>query len=190
MKFAELLIKVKSLAAEQTIIRRDENKYVRSFRWAEAVLQARSGLRLSHRKKRILSRSIRRHGCDAGTGRGTPNPPSYIEQRMALDAFDPRIWSATGASSPELEARAKEARRAYGSLAGHRLELKEESRSALLALAFLRGRAYGTVERRSRTEPSWDRIRRIASKFGGPEIEQTWSGWLEEARTYWAAHRA
>lgn len=47
------------------------------------------------------------------------------------------------------------------------VDLRGEQRSALLAYAFLRGRPYAAAEPKAATPPDWERVRRIAEKFGG-----------------------
>jgi len=68
----------------------------------------------------------------------------------------------------------KEERKAKGrdsqllsSLQCHRrISLREESRSAQLAYAFLRGLQYEQVERKCKTPPNWYRVKQLVEKFG------------------------
>ena len=54
------------------------------------------------------------------------------------------------------------------SLRNHRLhEVRREARHALLAYGFLRGRPRAVVEAKARAEPSWERVLKLAEKYGG-----------------------
>lgn len=103
--------------------------------------------------------------------------------RRALAAGGPPAW----------EEALEGAVRTFWSLRHHRGELRAESRSAQLALAFLRGRSYATVEAVARTAPDWTRIWKIAAKFASVEgpprvaLEARWTAWLTEAQADWLA---
>lgn len=44
--------------------------------------------------------------------------------------------------------------------------IRPEVRSAHLAYGFFKGRAYGVMENRAKTEPNWDRIEKLVKKYG------------------------
>lgn len=68
--------------------------------------------------------------------------------------------------------------RSFWSLRDHRAGLRSESRAALLALAFLRGRAYADVEAFSRSGAPFGRAAEIAKKFGGDRWSMDrWAAW-------------
>lgn len=118
MRFEELKIKIRSLAAEQTMI---------------------------HRREIKLKKRARRQRVHPST---------------RLDATVASFWS----------------------LRGHRVELRDESRAALLAYAFLRGIPYAKLELVSRTDPPLRRVERIARKFGEADFsEAAWDGWERAA---------
>lgn len=138
-RFAELRIKIRSLADEQTTIRRTEERY-----------------RAAARALRKVSKG------DAPPGR-EPFKGSDCGALLAL------------------------AERSFWSLRVHRGELRSESRSAMLALAFLRGRPYSEVEAVARVAPEWARVHRIAVSFGGdggPEMLARWREWLRAAEAH------
>lgn len=85
---------------------------------------------------------------------------------------------------------------AHNSLVRHMADVvKTEYRSALLALAFLKGKPYSSVERFTRKRPDWGRIERLVKKyypmrfFNDPhprqaEMDELWNKWLQEAREH------
>jgi hypothetical protein len=139
-RYAELRIKIRSLADEQTTIRHSEERY------------------------RAAARILRK------LERGEPIPPG----RGPFKGHDRAALLARAEGT-------------FWSLRRHRAELRAESRSAMLALAFLRGRPYATVESVSRTEPAWQRIQRLAVSFGGggtdggAEMAARWQAWQADA---------
>lgn len=63
-------------------------------------------------------------------------------------------------------------------LANHRkVVVRREARNSLLALAYLRGRAYRAVERSCRTEPGWDQVERMVKKYGPPRHNISFNEW-------------
>lgn len=162
MRLAELKIKIKSLAAEMAWIHHDERKARRSRDSARARRRALDGEHLSHRAIR------------AAVG---PPPPTVIEDRDAVFpvwgfvAWDwPGALRGTREQHVAAEAHHDDVRE---SLHWHRHGLKAEMRATLIAYAYLRGRPYRRVEPGSRTSPDWDRVERIADRFGGAKRSRT-----------------
>lgn len=49
----------------------------------------------------------------------------------------------------------------------HRIIIvREESRNALLAYGFIRGREYKQMEKNAKTQPNWRRIKKLIQKYG------------------------
>lgn len=49
-------------------------------------------------------------------------------------------------------------------------DVRREQRAALLAYAFIRGRSYAEVERRTRSAPDLTRLKQLVEKYGTPVI--------------------
>jgi hypothetical protein len=57
------------------------------------------------------------------------------------------------------------------SLRKHRLrDVRAEGRYALLAYGFLRHRPLAAVEGTARSEPCWERVQKLAEKYGGGDL--------------------
>jgi hypothetical protein len=53
----------------------------------------------------------------------------------------------------------------------HRLrDVRAEARYALLAYGFLRHRPLAAVEGKARSEPCWERVQKLAEKYGGGDL--------------------
>lgn len=66
-----------------------------------------------------------------------------------------------------------------GSLRHHRIcPLRYESRHALLAYAYLRGRPYHQQEPKPKSPPDAERIRQIVRKFGDYQADSGVDDWL------------
>lgn len=67
----------------------------------------------------------------------------------------------------------------------HRVkDVRRESRSANIAYGFVRGRRYDQIERFSWTQPDWNRVKRLATKYTDKPIEETeaqFDAWMTEA---------
>ena len=70
----------------------------------------------------------------------------------------------------------------------HRMhEVRSEARHALLAYGFLRGRTYRRLENKAARAPDWDRVQKLAEKFGAtakadlPMVAQRFAQWKEVA---------
>ena len=77
---------------------------------------------------------------------------------------------------------------ARNGLRRHRIhEVRPEARHALLAYGFLRGRDYRALEAKAACAPDWDRVQRLAEKFGAaakadqPGIAQRFARWKDAA---------
>lgn len=68
----------------------------------------------------------------------------------------------------------------WAGLRGHRLDLRQEQRSAYLAYGYLRGVPYRRIEREGSATPDVNRIGQLVSKFG-PQKASTDAikAWLE-----------
>ncbi len=44
--------------------------------------------------------------------------------------------------------------------------VRNEARHTLLAYGFLRGRTYHKIENKAKIEPSWDKVRKMVTKYG------------------------
>jgi len=70
----------------------------------------------------------------------------------------------------------------------HRIhEVRPEARHALLAYGFLRGRDYRRLESKAARAPDWDRVQKLAEKFGAvtkadlPAVAQRFAQWKDAA---------
>ena len=67
----------------------------------------------------------------------------------------------------------------------HRIKVvRPEARAAHLALGFLRGKSYVTMENKSYDWPNWTRIQEIITKYGDGDIRvllQRFEQWKQEA---------
>ena len=70
----------------------------------------------------------------------------------------------------------------------HRMhEVRPEARHALLAYGFLRGRHYRALEAKAARAPDWDRVQKLAEKFGAatkadqPIVAQRFAQWKDAA---------
>lgn len=78
----------------------------------------------------------------------------------------------------------KRDRDTFVSLQLHRqLAVRREARSSLLAYAFLRGRAYRSIEPKCYQKPNWAWVERIAKRFGPerPDLKDALKAWAETA---------
>ena len=67
----------------------------------------------------------------------------------------------------------KETGRQARGLREHRIgQVRPESRCALVAYGFLRGRPYKVVENSAKSEPDWDRVQRLIEKFGTDDVRE------------------
>lgn len=70
----------------------------------------------------------------------------------------------------------------FWGLRNHRkIDVASESRSALIAYGYLRGRSYFSIEAKPRTEPDWTRVRELVTKYG----KKTGAGLTWEAIDAW-----
>lgn len=70
------------------------------------------------------------------------------------------------------------------SLWKHRMELRIELRSAHLARCFLRGTPYVCAEPFSYTQPDWNRIQTLITRYSGEDervVTQRYAQWMQEA---------
>lgn len=68
----------------------------------------------------------------------------------------------------------------------HRMDLRKEVRSAQLAYGFLKGIPYRKMEAKAYTEPNWQRVRKLAEKYGEEDsriIAQRFAEWMDAAAT-------
>jgi hypothetical protein len=70
----------------------------------------------------------------------------------------------------------------------HRIrDVRSEARHALLAYGFLRGRDYRRLERKAARAPDWERVQKLAEKFGAasktdlPVVAQRFAQWRDAA---------
>jgi hypothetical protein len=67
----------------------------------------------------------------------------------------------------------------------HRIrEVRTESRTALVAYGFLRGRPYRQLEPKARRSPNWERVQRLIEKYGTGEpqlLRQRFAEWKDAA---------
>lgn len=131
VEHAKLRIKENSLAAEQTMIRREEKKH----KWAARAARGR---------QRVLK-------AEAEAKR-----QGFVERDFTTNT---------------------------NSLREHRLGLRKELRSTHLARCFLRGTLYGEAERFAYTQPDWNRIQSLITRYSGEEpavVSQRYAEWLQE----------
>ncbi len=67
----------------------------------------------------------------------------------------------------------------------HRLNrVRPEARNALLAYGFLKGKSYQEIENFSWTQPNWDRVLKLAIRYGDLDeqvVAQRFAEWISEA---------
>lgn len=164
MKNVELKIKLKSLAAEAKIIRREENK----LRNAEDRLKAIEFL--------------------------TSTPPAHsTAERIALRSQRAlarlKIMNRTDLTEAQKARVAKrlEVSHRRQDLVSHRkVVVGVEARHSYLAYAFLRGVPLKTVEAKSYVKPEWSRVEKMVKRFSkdfanDQEIKQKLEEWIQSA---------
>ncbi len=63
-------------------------------------------------------------------------------------------------------------------LKAHRRDtVRREARHSLLAMGYLRGRAYRAMERTCRQDPSWSEVERMVQKYGPPAHNASFKDW-------------
>lgn len=72
-------------------------------------------------------------------------------------------------------------------LHSHRIHVvRREARDTQLAYAFVRGKAYSTVESGATTHPNWENVRRMILKYGSYEFQYDRAGevlaWVNDAK--------
>ena len=158
-----LKVKCMSLAAEQKIIRKQEQQAKRTmneFKWRKQ-LQTDSNLnekQINRLIKKLNVNSVKRVWDES---KAKKNLPKNVDVQVATLSKD--FWG----------------------MRYHRtVELKQESRCSNLAYAFLRGHSYQDVERLSFNQPNWPRIERLVVKFGNEDervILQRFAEWKDAA---------
>lgn len=81
----------------------------------------------------------------------------------------------------------QKAREQFWSLRTHRKELGVIARHSHLALAFMRGRPYDTVEAKTWTLPDWDAVEKNALTFSEEDsrkVKQAFEAWRQAADTH------
>ena len=67
-------------------------------------------------------------------------------------------------------------------LKAHRRDtVRREARHSLLALGYLRGRTYRTMERTCHQSPSWSEVERMVKKYGPPAHNTSFEDWRKES---------
>jgi NCAIR mutase (PurE)-related protein len=73
-------------------------------------------------------------------------------------------------------------------LSNHRKkDVRQESRSALIAYGFLRGKKYEQIENKTHCVPDWKRIEQIVTKYAEDDrriIAQEFAEWKDQAEKY------
>jgi len=181
-----LAIKVKglSLAQEARIIRRLEKSRRQSAKWArekqKAIELAKTGFFPHFEAKPIPAVFEAQHGgkIKADTAKylarlGAQNRLSDIARKIGADA------DMTPYRLGEMVAM-DEAQKLYI----HRIQVvRPEARAVHLALGFLRGVPYNTMENKSYDWPNWDRVEEIATKYGQTDsrvLAQRFAQWKQE----------
>ena len=105
----------------------------------------------------------------------------YLRMKIMSLAAEARIIQAEEKRWPGEHAARQGLRR-------HRIhEVRPEARHALLAYGFLRGREYRQLESKATRAPDWDRVQKLAEKFGAatkaelPIVAQRFARWKEAA---------
>lgn len=74
----------------------------------------------------------------------------------------------------------------------HRINVvRKEARASHLADGFIRGVPYAVMENFAYSEPEWDRVERIATKFTTEDervVKQRFAEWLDQAKNYMEAN--
>lgn len=123
-----LKVKIKSLAAEATIIRREEMKALNNGRWCSGVTAKRNAKAITKARQDLI---------DEANQTGIPHKVEKVApaNNGFLASFAPAHYEA------------------YHGLRMHRVKIvREEARFAQLAYGFLRGRTYAQLEGSSRRE--------------------------------------
>ena len=110
--------------------------------------------------------------------------PLSLAEETKLISKEEKRWLRKAAEARRREKDSSKFEEVYTGLNVHkRRELRRESRSAHIAYSFLKGRDYSEIEQKSRTEPDWTRIKRIASKYKDSGISDTeLDNWLANAK--------
>lgn len=77
--------------------------------------------------------------------------------------------------------------RTFWGLREHRMMLRAESRASGLAYGFLRERDYATMEHYAHNKPNWDKIEKVALRFGEDEriTKQRFAQWKADAEKWY-----
>ena len=69
-------------------------------------------------------------------------------------------------------------------LATHRRNtVRREARHSLLALGYLRGRAYRAMERTCHQGPGWEEVERMVRRYGPPRHNTSFEEWRKSEQT-------
>jgi hypothetical protein len=160
-RLVHLKVKIKSLAAEASLIRAEERKAKRRYRWAKSKLNKASSEGQLERDTSQLERDT-----------------SQLNSQHAAATAD--FWSLR-------EHRVGVTHHVVAYSASSRLQrrrsLREEARISLLAYAFLRGVPYGVVEQYTRSAVDTEAVRELAERFsdqpaGALNKDQKWILWM------------
>lgn len=174
--YTPLKIKVTSLAAEIRLIKREEQRAICRARWVNLRLRLTDGNAYTPAQiNRIMNRA--RVGlCMMVDNKFIPATIADVARAtkpLTPDAQDSAISALTAYEGE------------YGSLRGHRLGVRHETRAAHLAYGFLRGVPFKAMEKFSYTAPPLDRCEYHILKFRGLEseqqVKQRFAEWVEAA---------
>lgn len=145
-----LKVKIKSLASEARIIRREENRLAtRRGALPVVVKYFLDGLNVSYNPNPKMRRY---DAVDVAYSLVGPNNV----QRMTISEWRALKKSKKRAKGP-----------LWHELHGHRIgELRKEQRSALIAYGFIRGMHYEDIEVNPNFRPDWNRVKRLVEKYG------------------------
>jgi len=93
------------------------------------------------------------------------------------------------AENTKKEEKASDLHWVAGRLSMHRLDVvRPEARHSLLLYGFMRGLPYRQIEQKTHNEPDWDKITKMASRFGVfGENHQNLLLWISNAKSHLVA---
>lgn len=172
-------VKYLSLAAEARIIRRLEKSRKQSAKWArekqQVIKMAQERNFVHYETKAYILGSSQDDYKRYQARIEAKNHLSDIAAKMAKDGIPSSVKYQSG------ETRAVDD---FLSLYNHRIQqVRPEARCAHLALGFLRGRSYISIENQSYDWPNWTRIEELITKYGDGDprvLLQRFAQWKQE----------
>jgi len=170
-----LKVKVLSLTEEAKIIRNFENSCLRKAAYA--------------RRMAFLDRQIAFHTKEIArlknAHNGSKGDPLNIQGRICAHELELKVLARQHNNTKVVPAHVEDHFNRYWGMHQHRIfDIRKEARTAQLAYGFLKGKPFREIENRSYSQPNWDRIEKLAIRYGEVDpdlIKQAFAEWKREA---------